>query len=183
LSGFVVTTMLLLNLIAGGNRFAVDASRVVELVPRVKLRAVPHAPAILAGLLSYRGAVIPVVDLGVLLGGGACLPRLSTRIILVDDAPANRDDGDDETEGEHGSRAKRPRSPRLLGLVAEQVSDLTRANPDRVAPAPVQLAQAPYLGPIVETDQGIVQLIAVEEIRSALQAVEPRGPQPVWNPD
>ena len=34
-------------------------------------------------------------------------------------------------------------------------------------PAPVHLPQAPYLDAIVQTDQGIVQLIAVEKIRDA----------------
>jgi chemotaxis-related protein WspB len=174
--------MLLLTFIAGGNRYAVDAARVVELVPRIELRSVPHAPAFLAGLLSYRGTVVPVIDLGVLLAAAACRDRLSTRIILVDDRPANRDDGKEVTEGEHGSRPNRTRGLHLLGLIAEQVNDLTDANPDRVAPAPVDLPRFPYLGPIVQTDQGIVQLITVEEIRNASLGGEPAGLQAAVNP-
>ena len=50
-------------------------------------------------------------------------------------------------------------------MIAEQVSDLTYVQPEQVVPAPVQLPQAPFLGAIVQTDQGIVQLIAVERIR------------------
>src|SRR5580693_10375802 len=79
--------MLLLTLTAGANRYAIDVTRVVELVPRVELRAIPHAPVFLAGLLGYRGTVIPVIDLGLLLGGAPCRDCLSTRIILVDDTP------------------------------------------------------------------------------------------------
>ena len=67
--------------------------------------------------------------------------------------------------------AKRRRSrkpdPTLLGLVAEHVSDLTYAQPEQIIPAPVSLPQAPYLGAIVQTDQGIVQLIVVEQVREA----------------
>src|SRR5271170_2284779 len=79
--------MLLLTFTAGANRYAVDVARVVELIPRVELRPVPHAPAFLAGLLGYRGKVVPVVDLGVLLDAPPCPDRLSTRIILVNAMP------------------------------------------------------------------------------------------------
>src|SRR4051812_23556435 len=85
--------MLLLTFTAGANRFAVDVARVVELVPKVELRPIPHAPAFLAGLLGYRGRVVPVIDLGLLLGASACPDRLSTRIILVNDAPGDHNRG------------------------------------------------------------------------------------------
>ena len=67
--------MLLLTLKAGANRYAIDVARVIELVPRVELRAIPHAPPFLAGLLGYRGKVIPVIDLGLLFCRNA-MPRL-----------------------------------------------------------------------------------------------------------
>ena len=59
------------------------------------------------------------------------------------------------------------RDARLLGLIGEQVSDLTYVQPDQVAPAPVQLRQMPFLDAIVQTEEGIIQLIAVERIREA----------------
>ena len=55
-----------------------------------------------------------------------------------------------------------------MGLVAEHVSDLTYIQPEQIVPTPVVLPQAPYLGAIVQTDQGIVQLIVVERIRQRL---------------
>ena len=87
--------MLLLTFTAGANRYAIDVARVVELVPRVELRSIPHAPPFLAGLLGYRGKVVPVIDLGLLLGSAPCRDCLSTRIILVNDAPGdhNRSEG------------------------------------------------------------------------------------------
>jgi chemotaxis-related protein WspB len=166
--------MLLLTFTAGGNRFAIDAARVIELVPRVQLRPIPRAPAYFAGLLAYRGKVVPVIDLGLLLDADASRDRLSTRIILVDDAPGDHNHGTQEqdagADGEEGFRAKPKQSSSLLGLIAEQVSDLTHANPEELAPAPVELPRVPYLDAIVQTDQGIVQLIAVERIRPAALA-------------
>lgn len=164
--------MLLLTFTAGANRYAVDVRRVVKVLPRVELRAIPHAPPVLSGLLEYRGGVVPVLDLGLLLGAGPCHDCLSTRIILVNDAPA--DLHRNPNQGHDGSRdqiehhpAHDTGVPALLGLVAEHVDDLTYAEPGQITPAPVLLPQAPYLGAIVQTDRGIVQLIVVESIRSA----------------
>jgi chemotaxis-related protein WspB len=165
--------MLLLTFTAGADRYAVDVARVVELVPRMELRVVPHAPAYLAGLLCYRGQVVPVIDLGVLLGAAPCRDRLSTRIILVNDAPGNHN----RREEVRGHPAGQPGQPRpgpdrhgsLLGLIAEQVIDLTPARPEQVVPAPVHLSQAPYLEAIAQLDQGFVPLITVERIRDAAQ--------------
>ena len=50
-------------------------------------------------------------------------------------------------------------------MIGEQVSDLTYVQPEQFVPAPVQLAQVPFLDAIVQTEQGIFQLIAVERIR------------------
>ncbi|MGP0068277.1 MAG: chemotaxis protein CheW [Isosphaeraceae bacterium] len=144
--------MLILTFSAGGNRYAVDVARVVELVPRVELRVMPHAPGFLAGYLGYRGQVVPVIDLGLLLGAGPCPDRLNTRIILVKYTP------EDHNQSEDGQAGK------LLGLIAEQVSDLTRVQPEQVTPAPMQLPQAPYLDTIAQTDEGFVPLIQVSKL-------------------
>ena len=43
--------MLLLTFRAAENLYAIDAARVVEVVPRINLRLLPHAPDFLAGVL------------------------------------------------------------------------------------------------------------------------------------
>jgi chemotaxis-related protein WspB len=163
--------MLLLTFTVGANRYAIDVTRVVEVVPRVELRKISQAPAFLAGLLDYRGRIVPVIDLGLLLDGAPCQDCLSTRIILVNDTPIihNRTEQDhDDAGGATGeARVNRNQELDLLGLVAECVSDLTNVRPDQIAPIPVWLPQAPYLGAIVQTDAGLVQLIVGEKLREA----------------
>lgn len=163
--------MLLLTFTAGPNRYAIDVARIAEIVPRVKLRSVPHAPAFLAGLLGYRGHVVPVIDLCLLLDVAPCRDCLSTRIILVrgapDDHKQSNPDRDDSGKNIDGPRPDRAQPSDLLGLIAECVSDLTDAQPEQVMPFPVSLPEVPYLGSVVQTDQGIVQLIAVERVRDA----------------
>jgi chemotaxis-related protein WspB len=153
--------MLLLTFTAAGERYALDVSGVIELVPRVELRAIPHAPAFLAGLLGYRGEVVPVIDLGLLLGSSPCPDRLSTRIILVKSAPGGQNRGDETRDADRGPA-------RLLALIAEQVSDLIEVTAEQVIPAPVHLPQAPYLDAIARTDRGFVPMIAVEKLSLVL---------------
>ena len=163
--------MLILTFTAAANRYAVDVTRIVEVVPKVELRSIPHAPTCLSGLLAYRGKVVPVLDLGLLLGSTPCQDWLSTRIILVNDVPGDHykqskgsDTLSDQTAGTGGS--PKPEAA-LLGLIAEHVSELTYARPEQIIPAPVSLPQTPYLGAMIQTDQGIVQLIVVEHVRAA----------------
>lgn len=135
--------MLVLTFRVAGVAYAVAVRRVVEVVPRVALRSVPHAPGHLAGLLHYRGGAVPVVDLGRLMGGAACSERLDTRIILVDAGPR---------EGGEGRRG-------FLGMVAEQVDDVCHVDEARRAVASMEIGKAPYLGTVYETDEGLLQLV------------------------
>jgi chemotaxis-related protein WspB len=134
-------TMLVLSFRVADVPYAVAVRRVVEVVPRVALRAIPHAPKYLAGLLRYRGGAVPVVDLGLLMGEVACSDRLDTRIILVDC-------------GVHGGDGLG-----YLGLIAERVDDVRLVDESRRAVAGLEIGDAPYLGPIYETDDGLLQLV------------------------
>src|SRR5947209_4875354 len=129
--------------------YAVAVRRVVEVVPRVGLRALPHAPEYLAGLLRYRGGVVPVVDLGLLMGGLACREQLDTRIILLD---AGRQGGG------------------LVGLAAERVDDVRPSDESRRAVAGLEIDGAPYLGSVFETDDGLLQLIEPGRVLGGLSA-------------
>jgi chemotaxis-related protein WspB len=161
--------MLLLTFTADSSRYAVAVSRVIEVLPKLELRSIPHAPVFFAGLLSYRGKVIPVIDLGSLLGSAPCRNLLSSRMILVSETPDTSDqDKATRAHSSGGSQPARGQAPASFGLVAENVSDLTYVQPDQISPVPVLLPNAPYLDAIVKTDREIVPLIAVRKIRDHL---------------
>jgi len=140
--------MLLLTFQAAGALYGVDAARVVSVIPRVNLRALPHAPAFLAGVFEHRGEVVSVIDLGVLLGSTPAPHRLSTRIILVDRAFQD---------------AASPPRRSLLGLIVEDAGDFVSIDPATLTPPAAPILRAPYLGGIAETDRGLVQLILPEK--------------------
>jgi len=76
--------MQLLILTAGDQSYAIEAHCVVEVLPRVPVRSVPRLPPYVLGMISYRGRLIPVIDLARRLTEGFARRRLSTRVIVVE---------------------------------------------------------------------------------------------------
>jgi chemotaxis-related protein WspB len=75
--------MLLIMCHAGADRYAIESRHIAELLPQARLQRPGGSAFWLAGLLVYRGAVIPVMDLTQLIHGSPCPNRLSSRIIVL----------------------------------------------------------------------------------------------------
>ena len=144
--------MLVLRFQVDQTLYAVPVKQVIEVVPRVELRRIPHASPCFLGLLHYRGGAIPVVDLGLLMGGAACADRLDTRILLV------------RTTMEGGR----------MGLLAERVNELVEVAESRMAMTTPLMHSAPNLAEVYETDTGLLQLIDPGRI-SVTSALESEG--------
>jgi chemotaxis-related protein WspB len=121
---------------AGGERLAVPAARVAEVVPAVRLHPAAGGSPWVAGLLRFRGAVTPVLDLD--RGGAAREPRLSTRIVLLD--------------------VPTPAGPRRLGLLADRVSELREFAPAGPGYVGEPADGRPALGPLVADADGVVRV-------------------------
>ncbi len=130
--------MLFLLFQLGNNRYALEASRVVEVVPLVAIQPLPRAPQGLAGFFSYRGQPVPAVDLCELTLGRPARECLSTRLIVVHYVD--------------GSGAAR-----LLGLIAEQATELLRCDPNDFVDPGLRLAATPFLGEVLMDGNGPVQ--------------------------
>lgn len=135
------TTLLFLLFSLGEQRFALPARDVVEVVPLLPLKPIPRAPGWVAGVFSYRGQVVPVIDVCDLALGTAARQRTSTRVVLV------------HYPGNH-----------CLGLVLEQASQTLRCDAAEFKPYGLQTPDARYLGPIREDARGLLQRISVEEL-------------------
>src|SRR3954463_4736669 len=112
----------------GSDRYAVAARDVAEVLPLVALKELPGAPRGVAGLMDYRGAALPVVDLNALALGQPAARRVSTRLLIVHYAPSS------------GGK-------RLLGLLAERATEMMRREPGEFQPANVRSESTRYLGP------------------------------------
>lgn len=129
----------------GSESYAIEAERIVEVLPLVKLRTLPQAPTGVAGVFTYREQPVPVLDLGELALGRVARMRRSTRMLLV-----NYPDGSG--------------AQRVLGLIAEYATSTLRKAPHEFMEAGVRNDGAPYLGPVVEHEQTLVQWVRVEKL-------------------
>jgi purine-binding chemotaxis protein CheW len=70
-----------------GGRYAFEAPLVTEVVRLGPLTRLPAAPSFLLGVFTHRGEVLPVLDIGQLVGHTAVPIRPSTRAALVHCGP------------------------------------------------------------------------------------------------
>jgi chemotaxis-related protein WspB len=132
--------MLFLLFQLGNERYALEAGRVVEVVPLLALKQLPQAPKGVAGIFNYRGRPVPAVDLGELTLDQPAREHFSTRIIIVH-YPDGR--GTDH----------------LLGLIAEHATEMLRREPHDFSEPGVRLDAAPYLGPVLMDGNRAIQRI------------------------
>lgn len=137
--------MLMLVFQLGKDRYALETSHVVEVVPSLVLRKLPRAPEYVAGIFNYRGTIVPVIDLCQLTQDRPCDNCLSTRILLV------------QVRGDHGSS-------RCIGLRAERVTETLKVSESDLVSPGIAVADAPYLGKLISDAQGMIQCIRVEDI-------------------
>jgi len=76
--------MQLLTFTIGGQAYAIESKKVVEVLPLVTTRPIPHLPDYLPGIFTYRGHFVPLVDLGLRINSTPLTRRLSTRVIVVE---------------------------------------------------------------------------------------------------
>lgn len=143
--------MLMLLFYVGDDLYALDSSQVVEVIPRVILRKIHHAPEYVAGLFNYRGGIVPVIDLCHLIQGKPSRSHLSTRIIMV-------------------NYVAKDNTRRCFGLMAERVTE-TLNKPDTIwVDNGAQTDKPyPYLGGIIMDEKGMIQHIRLEYLLSDSQ--------------
>ncbi len=120
----------------GDQRFAIRASDIVVVVPLPRLQAISAAPAHVAGLFRYQGVLIAVIDLTRLSQNRSAPPNFSSRVILVRTADGS-----------------------LLGLLAEQATDIQSLEIEQPLNEVVTGARTGLAPLIFDTTEGLVQLV------------------------
>src|SRR5512143_1035727 len=140
--------MLLLVFHAGGERYGLEASGIIEILPSVALRPVSRMAGDVAGLLNHRGRVVPVLDLTALLTGVLTRVRMSSRIVIVDFPAA---DG----------------SNHPLGLLVERATETIQCSEQDLQPAGIRTPDAPFSGDVLIDRDGTIQKVEVRELLPA----------------
>ncbi len=132
-------------LAVAGQRHALEAASVEEVLPWLPVQPLALAPPAVVGVIDYRGTVVPVVDLCRLLADRDTRRWLASRIVVVRVGP--------------------PARSRLVGLLAE---GCTLMRPDMASARPaLHRPDAPYLGPVLQDEAGLLQTIDPEQLLGA----------------
>jgi len=96
----------------GNEAYGIDILKVQEIREIDLVTRIPHVARFVRGVINLRGAIVPVVDLGLMFGFAEALPlsKASAIVLNVD--------------------------RRLVGLVVSSVSDVLALADDEILPAP-----------------------------------------------
>ena len=137
--------MLLLIFYVRDNKYALNTRDIIEIIPKIKLREIPHTPEFVSGVFNYHNIIIPVIDLCTLFHGEPCPLCLGTRIIIV------------KYSGEGNNTY-------TLGLIAERVLETRTAEETDLVSQGIKVNHAPYLGEILADKQEAIQIIHLDNI-------------------
>jgi chemotaxis-related protein WspB len=150
------TKMLMLIFHIGDNLYAIDSSRVVEVIPRVSYRPVHHVPDYVAGLFNYRGTIVPAIDLCHLIRGTPSQANLSTRVMMVSYPGQNN-------------------KLQYVGLMAERVIRTLKKSKSEFVKSGIQNTEVPYLNEMIMDEKSMIQHIDLEQLFINLQEIKLLG--------
>ncbi len=133
---------------AGGARYGLEASAIVEIIPAAALRPIPRMPSDVAGLLNYHGTIVPVLDLTELVAGVRTRSRMSSRIVIVN------------FQGADGTNHP-------LGLLAEGVTETIQCSEREFQSTGIRTPGARFSGDVLIHPGGTVQKVEIRELLPA----------------
>jgi purine-binding chemotaxis protein CheW len=127
----------------GDAEYGLDILSVQEIRGQAPITAVPNTPAYVKGVMNLRGAVIPVLDLGLRLGGSAVGEAPLAVTIVV-----------------------RPQTA-AVGLAVDSVSDVLTFTDSELQPPPdLGSNSVPFIRGVVHTADKLCLILDVERILS-----------------
>ncbi|HPN39655.1 MAG TPA: chemotaxis protein CheW [Melioribacteraceae bacterium] len=109
-------TMTYLTFTLDDELFAVEVSKVREVLDFTTITKIPRTPEYMRGVINLRGSVVPVIDLRLKFGMSKTETKVNTCIIVLEI----------DMEGETV----------ILGALADSVQEVFDLEPDQIEPAP-----------------------------------------------
>jgi purine-binding chemotaxis protein CheW len=132
----------LLTFQLGREEYGLPITRVREVIRVTDITRVPQAPAHVRGVTNLRGRILAVVEIRSRLGLEPATITPASRIVVVE---------------VHG---------RVLGLLVDRVSQVTKVPGEAVAPVPddVRSAEADYLTGVARWDSRLIILLDLDKV-------------------
>jgi purine-binding chemotaxis protein CheW len=132
----------------GDEVYAVEITRVREVLDYTRITRVPKAPPFMKGVINLRGGVVPVVDLRMKFGMPEGQTSVDTCVIIVEVLM----DGEDT----------------LLGALADQVQEVVELDPSQIKPPPKigTRLETEFIKGMGKHDETFVIIMDIEKIFS-----------------
>jgi chemotaxis-related protein WspB len=136
----------------GDDAYAVDCQYIQEVIPKIELKKIPHAPRAVAGLITISGQPVTVIDFSQLIAERPSADYLHTRIILFSlEIPSG--------------------GTRVFGLIAEKVIEIIDRDPTEFVETGLRIKDLPYLDGVCIEKSGSIQLFNAVEFFQAMQSI------------
>ncbi len=146
--------LLYLTFRLGDEVFAIDVSKVREVLDLSPITKIPQSTDFMRGVINVRGNVIPVLDMRAKFGMPPIEESMDTRVIVMEISM----DGEDI----------------VLGALADSVHDVKEINQDMIDPAP-QLGtycQKEIIHGIGKLEDGFVIILDIDLVFSSEEILE-----------
>ena len=129
--------------------FALDISKVREVLDFTTVTKVPRTPEFMRGVINLRGSVVPVVDMRLKLGMPKTEKTVNTCIIIVEIS----------IEGDTA----------VLGALADSVQEVVDLEPDQIEPAPRigTTVRTDFIKGMGKRDNHFIMILDIDEVFSA----------------
>jgi purine-binding chemotaxis protein CheW len=139
--------------------FAIDVSKVREILELTTINKVPQTPEFMRGVINLRGSVVPVIDLRLNFGMERTEQTINTCIIVIEV----------NLEGENI----------VLGALADSVREVVEMEPELIEPAPRlgTKLNTDFIKGMGKVDNEFVMILDVDRVFSAddMTLVQQRG--------
>ncbi|MDR3568909.1 MAG: chemotaxis protein CheW [Syntrophobacteraceae bacterium] len=129
--------------------FALDISKVREVLDFTTVAKVPRTPDFMLGVINLRGSVVPVVDMRLKFGMSRTQRTVNTCIIIVEI----------EIDGENT----------ILGALTDAVQEVMDLDPDQIEPAPRigTRLDIKFIKGMGKRDNGFIIILDIDKVFSA----------------
>ena len=131
--------------------FALDISRVREVLDYAKITKVPQTPEFMCGVINLRGSVVPVIDLKRRFGISDTLKTVDSRIII----------GEVSLDGD----------ATVLGVLADAVNEVMELEPGCIDPAPTigTRMNTDFIRGMGKREEEFIMILDIDKVFSALE--------------
>lgn len=144
--------MLMLLFYVGDKGYAIDTEEVLEVIPKVLIKPILHAPSYVLGTITYGGVQIPVIDFAQLTEGVNSKDSMHSRIFIL-----SRQEGDSP--------------PDNLAILGEKITEAFEVPAEKISRSGVKMKDFPYFDGVIRAEGEVIQVVEAPALLSYMRGV------------